>query len=83
MMSKCGSCGTFTWEISEEEPRHARFKMYFIRCAMCKVPIGVADYTHVPSDIAKVEKSLTTLGNSVTQMLQVIDENVRRLFQKR
>lgn len=82
MMSKCGHCGGFSWEISEEEPQYAKFKMWFIRCSMCKVPIGVADYTHVPSDVARVEESVKKLGNSVTSMLQVIDENVRRLFQK-
>ena len=80
MMSKCGHCGGFMWELSQESPNGAAFKVNFIRCALCKVPIGVVDYFDVHSKVDKVEKLTAKLGHSLTGMLEVIDGNVRRLF---
>lgn len=82
MPSKCGHCNGFTWEIHEESPKGAAFKMYFVRCAACKVPIGVLDYYDTHSKVDRVEKLLKGLGDSTTGMLREIDENVRRLFLK-
>ena len=82
MLSKCGSCGGFRWELSEESPDFSNYKVFFIRCAISKVPIGVADYYDTYSKLEKIEKSVVILGNSLSQTLGVINENVRRLFQK-
>jgi hypothetical protein len=82
MNSICGKCGGFRWELSEEAPNKSNFKVWFIRCATCRVPIGIADYYDTYSKLEKIDKSIKVLGDSVTQMLQVIHENVRRLFQK-
>lgn len=82
MHSKCGSCGGFIWEVAEEAPRDSAFKVFFVRCFSCKVPIGVMDYYDTHTKLDKMEKSILALGNSTTQMLKVVDENVRRLFQK-
>jgi len=82
MMSKCGHCGGFSWELHEESPSGSALKVNFIRCMLCKVPIGVVDYYDVHSKVDRVEKLTKGLGDSVTSMLAVIDENVRRLFSK-
>jgi hypothetical protein len=82
MNSICGNCGGFRWELSEEAPDKSRFNIWFIRCAACKVPVGVADYYDTHSELAKIEKNIKILGDSVTQILQVVHENIRRLFQK-
>lgn len=82
MMSKCGHCGGFMWELHTESPSGSNFKVNFIRCTICKIPVGVMDYYDVHSKIEKVEKLTTALGNSLTGMLGVIDVNIRRLFQK-
>lgn len=79
LMSKCGHCGGFRWELHEESPTGSIFKVNFIRCAACKVPIGVTDYYDTHSKVDRVEKLVKTLGDSVTGMLQVIDTNIRRL----
>lgn len=82
MMSKCGHCGGFTWELHEESPNGAAFKVNFIRCAMCKVPVGVMDYFDIHTKVDRVERLTKGLGDSLTGMLTVIDGNIRRLFQK-
>ena len=82
MMSKCGQCGGFSWELSEEAPTGSNYKVYFVRCTMCKVPIGVMDFYHTHTKLDKIDKSIIALGNLMTNTLQTIDENVRRLFRK-
>ena len=85
MLSKCGSCGGFMWEVSEEEPNGAAFKKNFIRCVTCKVPIAALDYFDTFSELKKIEKSITNLNNSVSEAsnaIAIINENLRRLFQR-
>lgn len=82
MHSVCGKCGTFTWELSEEAPNLSNWKLFFVRCAMCKVPIGVLEYNNAGAKLDKVEKTVTVLGDSLTRMFQVIDANIRQLFRK-
>jgi len=42
--SKCGHCKSATFEVKEVEPRESRFKLIFVQCASCGVPVGVIDY---------------------------------------
>lgn len=70
------------WEVSEEAPNDSNYKMFFVRCSLCKVPIGVMDYTNVNARVEIAEKKITKLAESLEHSLRVIDENVRRLFQK-
>lgn len=83
-MSKCGFCGSLgRWELSTEEPNGSAFKINFIRCAACKVPVGVTGYYDVHSKIDRVEKLLKSFKDSATFSLSVLDENIRRLFRGR
>lgn len=70
------------WELSEESPSGSNFKVFFVRCTLCKVPIGMVDYFDIHSKVDRVEKLTKGLGDSVTGMLSVIDGNIRRLFHK-
>lgn len=70
------------WELSEESPNTSNYKFFFVRCMLCKVPIGVVDYYDTHTKLDRIEKTLLTLGNSLTGTLQVIGENIRRLFLK-
>lgn len=82
MHSKCGFCGGLQWEIDEESPDNSAYKVFFVRCKSCKVPIGVMDYYDTHSKLEKIENTVKVLGNSVTGALGVIDANVRKLLHK-
>lgn len=81
-MSICPHCKSTFWELETEEPRNSAFKVNFIRCASCKAPIGTMEYFSIHSKLEKMEKDMTKFEHSITNQLQVIDENVRRLFRK-
>lgn len=80
-MSKCGFCGAFMWEVKEESPHGSAFKVNFLRCSICKVPVGVIPYYDLHTKLVKMEEKIKKLEQYLPMLLQ-IDENVRRLFQK-
>lgn len=57
-MSTCGKCGSHRFEIALVEPAQARFKMYFIQCASCGVPVGVAEYQHIGTALDAISLKL-------------------------
>lgn len=81
-MSICPHCKGFSWEIHEESPRGGAFKLNFVRCVNCKAPVGVLPYYDIHSKLEKMDTRVTTLGDSLTSLLQTIDSNIRRLFLK-
>ena len=41
-ISKCGNCGRIGgWEMVEQSPLNSEWKVQFIQCMYCGVPIGV------------------------------------------
>ena len=42
--SKCPSCGNYTFELKENEPRNSNYKMFFIQCTSCGSVISATDY---------------------------------------
>lgn len=82
MNSICPHCKGVFWELETEEPQKSAFKINFIRCATCKAPVGTMEYYNLHSKLEQIEKEVKELKSSTTYALNVIDENVRRLFHK-
>lgn len=62
MMSKCGFCQARRWEVNTEEPTGSKFRLIFVRCAACKVPVGVMEFFNSGAKLEKVEKALKNAG---------------------
>lgn len=43
-MSKCGHCGNHSFEVKEVEPSGSKYKMYFVQCSSCGVPVSCMEY---------------------------------------
>lgn len=82
MNSVCPHCKGIFWELHTEEPQHCNFKVNFIRCSKCKAPVGVMDFFDTHTKLEKIEKLVGAMGTTVTSALNVIDQNIRRLFLK-
>jgi len=67
--SKCGACGGRTFEIKLVEPNDSRYKMYFVQCASCGVPVGVMEYTSteylLQKQNAAIKRIAAAVGTSV------------------
>ena len=73
------------WELVTEEPQGSAFKVNFVRCAGCKVPIGALEYFNLHSKLEQMDKEIKALKSSnstISSALQVIDQNIRLLFRK-
>ncbi len=80
-MSKCGKCNGFSWEISEESPNGAKYKMYFVRCALCKSAIGVLPYYDINSQIETTQELVKTHNRTLLGAIETVNQNIARLFQ--
>ena len=83
MTSKCGKCGGFMWEIVQEEPSGSSFKLNFVRCTLCKNPVGVLEYYNLASKIEALEKLVKDIESRNNSLLGTIDYNIRLLFNKK
>ena len=64
--SKCGHCGSATFEVKQVEPRDSNYKLYFIQCASCGVPVGTMEYlsnNHLLDKLAKAIKKIASVLN--------------------
>ena len=61
-VSKCGSCGNHSFELKEVSPHTSRYKMFFVQCQSCGVPVGVAPYSNTAFAIEQLTEKVEALG---------------------
>lgn len=83
MSSKCGLCGSFTWEINTESPTGSAYKVFFVRCTVCKVPIGVLNYNNTSAELGVLEKKLAKENRDILAAVNTVNENLRRLASRK
>jgi hypothetical protein len=64
-MSKCGHCGSGTFALQLVEPRGSRFKLYFIQCSSCGVPVGVQEFHNVGATLDKQSKAIKQIAQKL------------------
>ena len=68
MMSKCGKCNSFSFELVEQAPVGSNYKLFFVQCSLCKVPIGVLEYFNSGAEIGKVDKRIQSLERKIDNL---------------
>ncbi len=76
-MSKCGSCSGTRFKVVEQSPEDSRYKLLFIQCATCQVPVGVTEYYNSGAMLDKLEKKL----KSIESQISILDHNIRAVAQ--
>lgn len=56
--SVCGKCGNTTWKLEEQAPQNSRFKMWFVQCSKCNVPVAAVDFWPVGSLVKQIADKL-------------------------
>ena len=80
-MSTCGKCGGHMFEVVENSPHGANYKVMFVQCMTCGVPVGTQDYYNVPTLIQKQTAQITNLASSlddIERKVRNIEDEVRR-----
>lgn len=83
--SKCGSCDSRLagWELKEVSVKGARYKMFFIQCASCGVPVAAAEYQNISATLAtlgkeidgalqKQHRALVGIARDIDQLVQAV-----------
>jgi hypothetical protein len=82
LQSKCAHCQNVRFELSEEAPENSAFKVYFVRCAGCKNPIGILPYQDTNTKIDSLEEKLDAVNKQTNQNLAIINQNIEKLSRK-
>lgn len=79
---KCVACGNTTFELKEVSPSGSRYKLLFVQCTSCGVPVGVLDYFNIGAKIEGLEAKIEEISlrlSRVDATSQNIDNNLARL----
>ena len=71
--SKCGGCGSGSFELVEQASiKNSNFKLTFVQCSSCGVPVGVMDYYNIGNKLDGLEKRMKAIESTTAS----IDDNV-------
>ena len=77
-MSTCVKCGSHSFEVVQQSPAHAQFKLFFVQCSACGGVVGVQDFYNLGSLLKDQEGQI----NSVKSTLSNIESYIAQLSQR-
>ncbi len=56
------------FEVKVNEPSNSRYKIYFVQCSSCGVPVGVLEYANSAALLQGIEEKIDRLTNNIQQL---------------
>lgn len=78
VLSKCGSCGGNSFGIAEQIPLGTQFKILFVQCNACGVPIGVTTASNVNKQINDLNARMDKLDS----LIKTVNQNIQNIAQR-
>jgi hypothetical protein len=63
--STCGHCGGTRFEVKEVVPNGLNYKLFFVQCASCGVPIGSMEYMSISTMIHTQNEAIKKIASAV------------------
>jgi hypothetical protein len=79
MFSNCAKCGGMQFKLVEQSPQDSRFKVFFVQCSACNVPIGVMDYNNASVMLENIDKKILDIESNLSSRLNNIEYVLRQL----
>ncbi|OGU66046.1 MAG: hypothetical protein A2499_15800 [Stygiobacter sp. RIFOXYC12_FULL_38_8] len=76
--SKCPSCGNYTFELKENEPRNSNYKMFFIQCTSCGSVISATDYYSAGVLLKEQEEKINRIENALNVLISLNESLLRK-----
>jgi excinuclease UvrABC ATPase subunit len=76
--STCIKCGNHSFQIVENSPSGAAFKLMFVQCGSCGGVVGIQDYFNIGSLIKDQEKQIKRLQSCISD----IEFQVSQIYQR-
>ena len=75
--SKCSSCGSYHFEMVENEPRGSNYKQMFIQCSSCGSVVGVTGFYNTSSLLDELEEKIDKLQHGINEAIYLLN-NLQR-----
>jgi predicted nucleic-acid-binding Zn-ribbon protein len=66
--SKCGHCDCTSFETKEASVKGANFKLFFVQCASCGVPVAVLEAGNSTQGFLDMEKEIRLLKEQIARL---------------
>jgi uncharacterized protein (UPF0276 family) len=63
--SKCGHCDGTSFETKEASVKNANFKLFFVQCASCGVPVAVLEAENSTKNFSDLKRELAFVKTQV------------------
>ncbi len=80
MKTQCLKCSGTSFEVALLEPKGANYKVYAVQCSVCGTSIGVLEYFNSGALLGRLEKRISSLESSLSDIGQKVYniENILR-----
>ena len=76
-MSKCGKCNGMSFKIVEQSPLGSAFKLMFVQCSSCNVPIGAMEYFNSGAKVEEQTKELKKDLSVISKQISSLEQSLR------
>jgi uncharacterized protein (UPF0276 family) len=66
--SKCGHCDGTSFETQTASVKNADFRLFFVQCASCGVPVAVLEAENATQSFAEIRKELADLKAQLARL---------------
>jgi hypothetical protein len=70
MISTCAKCGSHLFEIVEQSPANASYKLWFVQCSGCGNPISSKEYFNSNVQIDELKKKIIKIDSDLGYISQ-------------
>lgn len=70
--TKCGSCGSHSFELSSQNLGKSDLLFWFVQCSNCGVPIAVMEHNHIGIKLDHIVKRLDDLEAGIGLTMQSV-----------
>lgn len=80
-ISTCAKCGSHFFELKEVSPSGSNFKLFFVQCSICGVPVATQDFYNLGALIHEQTQLMNHLKSridNIEHQLRVMSNQLRR-----
>ena len=67
-LSTCAKCDGHNFEVVTQEPSGSNFKLIFVKCSICKAPIGVTEYYNAGAEFLRQKEQIEALSSHLSSI---------------
>jgi len=82
-VSNCPKCDGHMFKVVTQEPTDSRYKLNFVQCSTCNVPIGVLNFLNTAAQLEEQKESITKISSRLSSIENTLNQIAYVLNQRR